>query len=96
MIDLVHRGIVLSLVSLSAYGLYVGYASHRMRMERRRGSIRRLTFYLLSRSNNLVNASGGVTVAILLTVFRIDIHSRSILYIMRRQLGWRSRYVIIN
>jgi len=36
-IDLVHRGIVLSLVSLSAYGLYVGYASHRVRMERRRG-----------------------------------------------------------
>ena len=38
-------------------------------------SIRHLTFYLLSWSNNLVNASGGVTVAIPLTVFRIDIHS---------------------
>ena len=36
-IDLVHRGIVLSLVSLSAYGLYIGYTSHRVRMERRRG-----------------------------------------------------------
>jgi len=36
-IDLIHRGIVLSLVSLSAYGLYIGYASHRVRMERRRG-----------------------------------------------------------
>ena len=35
-------------------------------------SIRRLAFYLLSWSNN---ASGGVTVAILLTVFPIDIHS---------------------
>ncbi|KAF9447194.1 hypothetical protein P691DRAFT_672023 [Macrolepiota fuliginosa MF-IS2] len=33
-LDIAHRGIVLSLVSLSAYGLYIGYASHSSRMAR--------------------------------------------------------------
>lgn len=35
-IDLAHRGVVYSLVGLSAYGLYIGYVSHRARMERAR------------------------------------------------------------
>lgn len=36
-LDLAHRGIVLSLVSLSGYGLYIGYSAHSARMARGKG-----------------------------------------------------------
>jgi hypothetical protein len=36
-IDLAHRGLLLSLVGISAYGLYLGFAGHSARMERGRG-----------------------------------------------------------
>lgn len=39
-IDIVHRSVVLSLVGLSAYGLYVGYAGHNARMARAKGEFR--------------------------------------------------------
>ncbi|XP_006461378.1 hypothetical protein AGABI2DRAFT_136403 [Agaricus bisporus var. bisporus H97] len=33
-IDLAHRGLLFSLVGITAYGFYLGYAGHNARMER--------------------------------------------------------------
>ncbi|KAF7783197.1 hypothetical protein Agabi119p4_2573 [Agaricus bisporus var. burnettii] len=36
-IDLAHRGLLFSLVGITAYGFYLGYAGHSARMERGKG-----------------------------------------------------------